>query len=288
MIQSMTGFAAGELDTPRGRIMIELRAVNHRYLELQLKIDDHLRVFEPSIRELLQTKLGRGKVDCRINMMRDTSLELAGQINHAAIQQIAENAKMAAQYFPHVQAVNLLELLKMPGVMATEAFDIAAIEAPLKQRLEQIITQLIDAKSREGQKLAVIILARLQDIELQVAKVLPMMPNLMAQYQQKLVHKLNEATNSHDDERIRQEMVLFAQRIDVDEELSRLGAHISEVKHILNTGGLVGKRLDFLMQEMNREANTLGSKSVAVETSQISMNLKVLIEQMREQIQNIE
>jgi len=150
------------------------------------------------------------------------------------------------------------------------------------------LQDLIAAKAREGAKLKAIILARLQEIEYLVTKVKPMMPALIKQYQEKLTAKLNEANNSNDDERVRQEIVLFAQRIDVDEELVRLCSHIEEVKRILNTAAAAGKRLDFLMQEMNREANTLGSKSVAIETSQISMELKVLIEQMREQIQNIE
>ena len=172
--------------------------------------------------------------------------------------------------------------------MTTEAFDNDALEADLKITLTVVLNDLIAAKAREGEKLKAIILERLQEIEGLVAKVKPMMPTLVKQYQAKLTAKLNEANNSHDDERVRQEIVLFAQRIDVDEELVRLSSHIAEVKRILNASAAAGKRLDFLMQEMNREANTLGSKSVAVETSQISMELKVLIEQMREQIQNIE
>jgi len=204
------------------------------------------------------------------------------------LQQIAENAKTAAQYFPHTQPVNMLEILQMPGVMATITLDADALENDLKTVLNTVLQDLIAAKAREGEKLKIIILARLQEIELLVAKVKPMMPALIKQYQQKLIAKLNEANNSSDDERVRQEIVLFAQRIDVDEELVRLTSHIEEVKRILNANAAAGKRLDFLMQEMNREANTLGSKSVAIETSQISMELKVLIEQMREQIQNIE
>ena len=182
----------------------------------------------------------------------------------------------------------MLEILQMPGVITSVALDDDALEADLKIVLNQVLQDLIDAKAREGEKLKTIILERLADIEQHVAKVKPMMPALVKQYQEKLTLKLNEANTSNDDERIRQEMVLFAQRIDVDEELVRLSSHIAEVKRILNATAAAGKRLDFLMQEMNREANTLGSKSVAIETSQISMELKVLIEQMREQIQNIE
>lgn len=288
MMLSMTGFASQERNTTNGILMVELRSVNHRYLELQLKLDDNLRMFEARVRELIQAKLGRGKVDCRLNLVRNLANGNLPQLNHAVLQQIAESAKTAAQYFPHTQPVNMLEILQMPGVMATEVLDTDVLENDLRAALNTALQDLIEAKAREGAKLKAVILDRLQQIEQHVAKVKPMMPALIRQYQEKLTAKLNEATNSNDDERIRQEMVLFAQRVDVDEELSRLTSHIEEVKRILNAVGAAGKRLDFLMQEMNREANTLGSKSVAIETSQISMELKVLIEQMREQIQNIE
>ena len=288
MVLSMTGYASQEYNTANGVLLVELRSVNHRYLELQLKLDDNLRAFEATVRELVQAKLGRGKVDCRLSLMRNIAADSTPQLNHTILQQIAESAKTAAQYFPHTQPVNMLEILQMPGVLTSAALDSDAIEADLKATLNTVLDDLIAAKAREGEKLKAIILDRLQEIEHLVAKVKPMMPSLIKQYQEKLTAKLNEATNSNDDERVRQEIVLFAQRIDVDEELVRLTSHIEEVKRILNATAAAGKRLDFLMQEMNREANTLGSKSVAIETSQISMELKVLIEQMREQIQNIE
>ena len=288
MILSMTGYASQEYNTSNGVLIIELRSVNHRYLELQLKLDDNLRSFEASVREQIQAKLGRGKVDCRLSVVRNIAAQSAPQLNHSVLQQIAESAKTAAQYFPHTQPVNMLEILQMPGVMTTEAFDNDALEADLRTTLAAVLNDLIAAKAREGEKLKTIILDRLHEVECLVAKVKPMMPALVKQYQEKLTTKLFEATNSNDDERMRQEIVLFMQRIDVDEELVRLNAHIAEVKRILNATAAAGKRLDFLMQEMNREANTLGSKSVAIETSQISMELKVLIEQMREQMMNIE
>jgi uncharacterized protein (TIGR00255 family) len=288
MTLSMTGFASQEYNTSTGVLLVELRSVNHRYLELQLKPDDHLRSFESMIRELIQAKLGRGKVDCRLSLMRSAALQAAPMLNHSVLQQIAENAKTAAQYFPHTQPVNMLEILQMPGVLQSEPLDTETLENDLKISLNLVLDDLIAAKAREGEKLKTIILVRLADIETLVAKVKPMMPALIKQYQEKLTTKLQDAHASNDDDRIRQEMVLFVQRIDVDEELVRLTAHIAEVKRILSTSAAAGKRLDFLMQELNREANTLGSKSVAIETSQISMELKVLIEQMREQIQNIE
>ena len=288
MILSMTGFSSGEYNTSGGVLIIELRSVNHRYLELQLKPDDNLRGFESTIRELVQAKLGRGKIDCRLSLVRSNALQAAPVLNHGVLQQIAESAKTAAQYFPHIQPVNMLEILCMPGVLQTEPLDTDTLEHDLKTALNSTLDDLIASKAREGEKLKAIILDRLAQIQILVTKVKPMMPALVQQYQQKLSTKLAEAHASNDDERIRQEMVIFAQRIDVDEELSRLSTHIDEVNRILNANAAAGKRLDFLMQEMNREANTLGSKSVAIETSQISMELKVLIEQMREQIQNIE
>ncbi len=288
MILSMTGYASQEYNTANGVLLIELRSVNHRYLELQLKLDDSCRSFESAVREQIQAKLGRGKVDCRLNIVRNNAAASALQLNHSVLQQIAESAKEAAQYFPHTQPVNMLEVLQMPGVMGAQVIDAETLEQDLKTGLNQALQSLVDAKLREGEKLKNIVLSRLQEIEGLVTTVKPMMPALIKQYQEKLTSKLAEAHASNDDDRIRQEMVLFAQRIDVDEELSRLDAHIAEVKRILKHDTAAGKRLDFLMQEMNREANTLGSKSVSIETTQISMQLKVLIEQMREQIQNIE
>jgi uncharacterized protein (TIGR00255 family) len=288
MILSMTGYASLERITNNGVLLVELRAVNHRYLELQLKLDDHCRAMEPLVRELLNAKLGRGKVDCRLTLATDATASNTQTLNHTVLQQIASSANEAAQYFPHTQPINMLEILRMPGVIASDALDGEVLENDIKNLLDTVIEDLIAARAREGAKLKAMILERLAEIEKLVAKVKPMLPTLTKSYQDKLLAKLNEAHQTNDDERIRQEIVLYAQRIDVDEELSRLGAHISEVRRILVAAGSVGKRLDFLMQEMNREANTLGSKSVAIETTQISMELKVLIEQMREQIQNIE
>jgi uncharacterized protein (TIGR00255 family) len=287
MILSMTGYASHELTTPNGALTIEIRSVNHRYLELQLKLDDQLRVFENNMREQIQAKLGRGKVDCRIYLKQDNLTTQFAAINHQAIQQIANSLQEAAQYFPDVQAVDVLEVLRIPGVTQSPKVDHEALEATIKTTLADVLDNLIGARAREGEKLKAMILERLAEINSLVISVKPMLPVLVQTYQDKLTAKLKEAMLA-DDERVRQEIVLYAQRIDVDEELSRLDAHLREVSHILAKGGAVGKKLDFLMQEMNREANTLGAKSVSIETTQISMKLKVLIEQMREQIQNIE
>jgi uncharacterized protein (TIGR00255 family) len=286
MILSMTGYASHEINTDNGVLLFELRSVNHRYLELQLKLDDYLRFFEATARETMQAKLGRGKVDCRINL-KQTATTHSASLNHQVLQDIAQNLQSASQYFPQVQAVNLLEVLRMPGVTQTEQSSIEELTEQLTLGLDLALDSLSQARMREGEKLKMVILERLTEVEALVLQVKPMLPQLIQAYQDKLTLKL-QAAIAADDDRVRQEIVLYAQRIDVDEELSRLDSHIHEVKRILSAGGLVGKKLDFLMQEMNREANTLGSKSVAIETTKISMQLKVLIEQMREQIQNIE
>lgn len=285
-IRSMTGFAAVEARFSGGVCVIELRAVNHRYLELHIKVDDSLRQYEAMVREQLQARLGRGKVECRLQLKSEQAASTV-RLNPEMVTQIAATLDALQAHFSQAQPVNLVEVLKLPGICQSEHLDTEALSQTLQAGLEQAIEALIAARQREGDKLKQLLLTRLQSVREQVALVLPLMPTVIAHYQDKLCQKLREAMQA-DDDRVRQEMVLFAQRIDVDEELSRLQAHIAEMARILSAGGAVGKQLDFLMQEMNREANTLGAKSVAIETTQVSMQLKVLIEQMREQIQNIE
>lgn len=285
-ILSMTGFAASESRFPGGLLLIELRAVNHRYLELNVKIDDSLRQYEALIREQLQARLGRGKVECRISLKSDTAATNLA-LNPAMVAQIAQTLTELQQHFPQAQPVNLVDVFKLPGVLQSEAVDAETLAQSVQSGLSLAIDELIAARQREGEKLKQVLLDRLQGVREQISIVKPLLPELVKQYQDKLTTKLREAMQA-DDDRVRQEIVLYAQRIDVDEELARLNSHITEMARILSAGGAVGKKLDFLMQEMNREANTLGSKSVSIETTQVSMQLKVLIEQMREQIQNIE
>jgi uncharacterized protein (TIGR00255 family) len=286
-ILSMTGFANSETRFPAGLLLIELRAVNHRYLELNVKIEDSLRQFEALVREQLQSKLGRGKVECRLSLKSDSASSSKLALNPAMVTQIAQTLQDLHQHFPEAQPVNLVDIFKLPGVLQTEAVDSETLGHSVQSGLAQTIDELIAARQREGEKLKQVLLDRLQGVREQIAIVKPLLPQVIQQYQEKLTAKLREAMQA-DDDRVRQEIVLYAQRTDVDEELARLNSHITEMDRILTAGGPVGKKLDFLMQEMNREANTLGSKSVAIETTQVSMQLKVLIEQMREQIQNIE
>lgn len=288
MIQSMTGYASHELNTENGVLQVEMRSVNQRYLEIHPKLDESCRALEPQLRETLKAKLGRGKVECRISLAKTSGVAASMKLNAGALKQLAESVKTASTYFPQTQAVDVLEVLRWPGVMASNTPNSEALLQDLQTVLDVALKELVAARLREGEKLKAMILERLSAVESLIEAVKPLLPKMVKAYREKLLNKLQEAQQTNDDERIRQEITLYIQRIDVDEELSRLDAHVEEVKRILSAGGIAGKKLDFLMQEMNREANTLGSKSVAIETTQTSMQLKVLVEQMREQIQNIE
>lgn len=288
MIFSMTGFAALEREIAGGILILELRSVNHRYLELQLKLDDNVRSFEPLIRELISSKLGRGKVECRLSLMQRADQARLAQLDDSVLQQLSQMTVKIQQQFPQSQPLSVADILKWPGVMANVSTDTAALSDEIRSLLTQALQDMADSRAREGAKLKALILERLADMEKLIGQVKPLLPLQIKAYQERLTTKLQEAMKSVDEERIRQELILFAQRVDVDEELTRLTAHISEVKRILDADNVAGKRLDFLMQELNREANTLSSKSVSTEVSQAAMALKVLIEQMREQIQNIE
>jgi uncharacterized protein (TIGR00255 family) len=288
MIFSMTGFAALERETASGILIIELRSVNHRYLELQLKLDDSVRSFEPLLRELIAAKLGRGKVECRMSLMPRANQIKQAHLDNTVLQQLAQMAATVQQHFPLSPPLSIADILRWPGVLMSDSTNHEALAEEIQSSLTQALQDMADSRSREGAKLKALILERLAEMEQQIVQVKPLLPLQIKAYQERLTAKFQETMKNVDEERIGQELILFAQRIDVDEELTRLTAHMSEVKRILDANGAAGKRLDFLMQELNREANTLGSKSVSTEVTQVSMALKVLIEQMREQIQNIE
>ena len=290
MIFSMTGFAGVERETAAGVLLFELRSVNHRYLELQLKLDEPLRMFEPLVRERIAAKLVRGKVECRLSLVRRAGEGQQLRIDETMLQQLAQLSALVQRQLPQSRVLSVADVLRWPGVLAGEApaADESGLADDRRIGLDQVLEALAETRAREGAKLKAAVLDRLADMERQVATILPILPAQLETYRQKLAAKVQEAALSVEPERLAQELVLFAQRVDVDEELTRLTAHMEEVRRILEAGGTAGKRLDFLMQELNREANTLGSKSASVELTQASMALKVLIEQMREQIQNIE
>ncbi|MBB5016792.1 uncharacterized protein (TIGR00255 family) [Chitinivorax tropicus] len=284
----MTGFANASRELGGVSLTLDLRAVNHRYLEAQFRMPDELRVVEPQMRELISSRLSRGKVDCRIQLNIQTGAQTSLSLNQTMLEQLVGLTRQVKQIFPDAGDLKMGELLRWPGVLETQDVPAELLQQTVLEMLAQALDDFTASRGREGAKLVEMILQRVDRMEVLVTEVEPKIPALLAAYQEKISLRLKEAMVNGEDDRIRQEFALFAQKIDVDEEISRLRTHLSELRRILKAGGTVGKRMDFLMQELNREANTLGSKSVSAEVSQTSMELKVLIEQMREQIQNIE
>jgi uncharacterized protein (TIGR00255 family) len=284
----MTGYAAKEMQFEIGQIQLELRSVNSRYLDLHFKLDDEVKSLEPVLRELIKTHIGRGKVECKINVVKQSNKALINNLNHDALKNLSEMCKAVRNFFPSSGEMTVNEILNWPEVLATSHVNKEKLVTEVVQLGQQALDELNASRSREGEKLKTIILDRLAQVEALIVKAKPLMATIVKMHQEKLEQKLNEVMKTLDTERITQELVLFAQRIDVDEELVRLTSHVSEIKRILSKSEPAGKRLDFMMQELNREANTLGAKSVSLETTQASMQLKVLIEQMREQVQNLE
>jgi uncharacterized protein (TIGR00255 family) len=287
MIASMTGFAIVNREVPGGRLALELRSVNHRYLEFQCRMPDELRLLETQLREGVAAKLARGKVDCRISFNKVANAASVTP-NAEAVARLKETAALLHKDFPDARGLSLWEVLHAPGVLNDVTLEADDLKEVVTGMLAEALADMNASRVREGEKLAAMIEERLARISVIVGEAAPLVPAVVKAYEEKLAAKLAEALLPGADERLRQEVVLFAARVDVAEELSRLTAHVAEVRRILKQGGAAGKRLDFLMQELNREANTLGSKSATNELSKMSVELKVLIEQMREQVQNIE
>jgi uncharacterized protein (TIGR00255 family) len=288
MIHSMTGYASITRDLPQGALGVELRSVNHRYFDVSFRMPDDLRAIEPALRDLLAQKVNRGKIDCRIFFSASTSSARAPVLDEALVAQLLELESQIRARSEAASRLSVADILRWPGALGSEEVPVDVMRSSCLELLATAMDDFTASRRREGGKLAALVLERVSAIEAVLAQVRPRLPAIVDAHREKLATRFREALGSADDERIRQELTLFATRIDVDEEFSRLAAHLSEVRRILGSGGVVGKRLDFLMQELNREANTFGSKSVDVETTRASMELKVLIEQMREQIQNIE
>ncbi len=291
MILSMTGYAIASAELDSGSLTLELRAVNHRYLDIQLRMPDELRVFEGVLREAITAQLQRGKVECRINYAA-RSAQSGAALNSGLLRQLAIWNSEVRAILPDARSLDVVDVLRWHGVLETPSASTEELRATLIDLLQSVLEEFSASRAREGEKLKDFLLQRLEKIELLRTDVIPHVPAAIAAYEQKLITRLNEAMQNAPegilDERVRQEITLFASKIDVDEELSRLASHLTEMRRILGHGGAVGKRLDFLMQELNREANTLGSKSVDAEVSRSAMEMKILIEQMREQIQNLE
>ncbi|HSC23565.1 MAG TPA: YicC/YloC family endoribonuclease [Casimicrobiaceae bacterium] len=284
----MTGFATASAELPGISLAVELRSVNHRYLDVTLKLPDELRSLEPTLRERLASAQKRGKVECRVSLAKSASASGAIAINTERVAQLAGAAGAVARAVPGASPLGVADILRWPGVMVDATISPEALAEQVDALVQQALEELTAARAREGAKLRDVLDARCADVEAQVARVAPRIPAIHAAFVAKLGARLAEAGLDANDERLKQELALFATKIDVAEEVARLVTHLGEVRRILAQGGNVGKRLDFLAQELHREANTLGSKSVDAELSQVSLELKVLIEQMREQVQNLE
>ena len=288
MIYSMTGYASAAQEVASGVLNVELRSVNHRYLDVQFRLPDELRPIEPTLRELLAAKLNRGKIECRVTYGAAPAGRKTPELDAELLTQLASLEARVRAALPAASPLTAHEALRWPGMLGADTLPLEALRSACRDLLQHVLEEFAVTRGREGEKLKLMLLERAAAMEKHIAAIAPRMPQLLTAFQEKLATRLREALGSADDERIRQEVVLFANKIDVDEELSRLTAHIGELRRVLDAGGAAGKRLDFLMQELNREANTLGSKAADLAVTQVSMELKLLIEQMREQIQNIE
>ncbi len=288
MIHSMTAFARESMNTSGGTLTIELRSVNHRYLDCSLKIPDAVRALEPKLREKLANTLARGKVECFVKLQSNAAEPDEMTVNETRLSALIAATEIVSERLGDTTPVDALSLLQFPGIYTAQHSSEDALQKDALTLFETALDHLQQARRREGEKLAVLITDRLTQVETQVAATRAVMPQLMQHQRDRITKRIDELNVDIDEARMEQELVYLSQKADVDEELDRLDAHVGEVRRALKKGGPCGRRLDFLMQELNREANTLSSKSQSATTTLDAVELKVLIEQMREQIQNIE
>ena len=288
MVKSMTAYARREEKSPFGAMTIELRSVNHRFLEMNIKMPEELRALEIKLRERIKEKLKRGKLDLvmRLHLQQTDNQSIA--FNHDLAEQIAKTLHDIDKLIYNAAPVNAIDILNWPGVMDTQDIELDEIKESLFLLLDKTLEELLDGKKREGNALAQMITQRVSEMRKLVSMIRKQMPQLLQHQRTRLEEKLQTLKAEMDNDRLEQEMVYIAQKADVAEELDRLDTHLDEISRTMDSDEAIGRRLDFLMQELNREANTLGSKSIAKLMTQASVDMKVLIEQMREQIQNIE
>jgi uncharacterized protein (TIGR00255 family) len=289
MIYSMTGYANRTIQVDNTLLQIDVRSVNHRFFELSVKCPDELRSLEQLIREKINHKINRGKIDLRIFHNDTNNGTLKTQLNKNILEHYISISSQIQQYLPQAKLESICNILHLPGILQHDTLDIATVEKLLVSEIEKLADELVISQQSEGEKLQSILLDKLNQIESIVIQALALMPKIKEVYRDKLKVKLFEALGEamNNEQRFSQEFAFFCQKIDVDEELTRLQAHIKQFRDLLKTGGLIGKKIDFVTQEMHREANTFGAKSAALETSNQAVELKVLVEQIREQIQNI-
>ncbi len=288
MIHSMTGYAAVHADLGNASLDLELKSVNSRYLDIQFRIGEELRFLEMPLRDLISARIGRGKVECRGGLSASHARGRNLTPDQAALEQLAKLQAAVRAVLPEAEPLSVAETLRWPGVLAEESLSQETLQEQGLALAARALEEFQATRNREGAKLVAMIGERATRMVQLLEQAAPLLPQALADYQQRLATKLREALGGLDEERVRQEVGLYATKIDVAEEISRLSAHLVEVQRVLRVGGAVGKRLDFLMQELNREANTLASKSVSAEITGIALELKLLIEQMREQVQNLE
>ncbi|MDO5531297.1 YicC/YloC family endoribonuclease [Sutterella sp.] len=297
-VASMTGYAAADGKTPAGSVTVECRSVNSRFLDLTLRLDEKLRFAEPAIRERLQKRLTRGKVELRMSLAEDESL-LPASVNTAALKRLHALQEAIVEADPFARKLSVAEILEMPGIAQAPVTDRDELQAAILELVDRTLDQFVAARVREGEALTRVLLGYCDKMSEVVKEVRAAMPQIIAQLEARLSERLGNAltsalaekstlTKEEVADRIRQEVTLYAIKMDVDEEMNRLETHLGEVRRLLKSGGAVGRKLDFMAQEMNREANTLGSKAAAIEMTNASLALKITIDQMREQIQNLE
>ena len=287
MVHSMTAFARVEKISAQGTLSWEIRSVNHRYLEPHLRLPEAFRDLEGSVRDALRQGLSRGKVECTLRFTEESTGK-ALQLDRERAAQLISAAESIASLIKQPAPLNPLEVLAWPGVLVADGTDPQAQNAEAMQLFNQALDELKNGRGREGAELGKLLNERLDAMTTEVATLRELVPQMLATQRQKILDRCTEMKAELDPQRLEQELVLLAQKSDVAEELDRLSTHIGEVRRVLKAGGAAGRRLDFLMQELNREANTLGSKAFDPRSTQAAVSLKVLIEQMREQVQNIE
>jgi uncharacterized protein (TIGR00255 family) len=288
MIRSMTGFARRERQGPWGTLVCELRTVNHRYLEISLRLPDELKALDNEIRQSVGAQLRRGKVDANLYLKSAVGMQRSLELDPQLLDELLARLEQVRVRVPNAAAVSPLDLLRWPGVVRDAEVDASPVLAAALEVLREALVELNDTRHREGQRIRELLLSRCNAMRSQVQLVQTRLPEVSARLRERIVERISQLGATPDGERLEQELVLYAHKMDVDEELDRLRSHLDEVTSVLDSKEPAGRRLDFLMQELNREANTLSSKSQDVETTRAAVDMKVVIEQMREQVQNVE
>lgn len=287
MTASMTGFCFKEKQIKGGSLIIELKTLNSRYFELNLKLADQLRIYESRVREMISAKVSRGKVDCKIFLKIDENQSRVYSVDPKALKAVVNASEKIAKSLKNPAPINPLDILDLLSIQSKTDLD-KNIRKEVLSLLDGSLEMLLKDRQREGSKIRIVILKNIRSVELLVGRAKKIMPTVIKKYQSKIIKKFKEALLDTEDSRLKQEFLLFIQKSDITEEIDRIESHIIELKRLINGSSPSGKKMDFLMQEFNREANTIGSKAVSVDISTISVELKVYIEQIREQIQNIE